>query len=78
MIVGVPRELKDRENRVSTTPAGVQEYVVHGHTVHVESGAGTGSGFPDEEYLDAGARLIANHEAVFAEGSVQAWKFGSV
>jgi len=70
MIVGVPREVKDRENRVSTTPAGVQEYVARGHTVIVESSAGTGSGFLDEEYAAAGARLAARHEEVFAEADM--------
>jgi alanine dehydrogenase len=70
MIVGVPREVKDRENRVSTTPAGVQEYVARGHTVIVESTAGTGSGFLDEEYAAAGARLAARHEEVFAEADM--------
>ena len=66
MIVGVPREVKDRENRVSTTPAGVRELVAHGHTVLVERSAGTGSGFQDEEYARAGASLIDTHEQVFA------------
>ncbi len=45
MIVGVPKEVKDRENRVSTTPAGVREFVAHGHRVIVERSAGGGSGF---------------------------------
>ncbi len=66
MIVGVPREVKDREHRVSTTPAGVREYVAHGHTVVVESTAGLGSGFRDDEYVAAGARIVARHEDVFA------------
>jgi len=70
MIVGVPREVKDRENRVSTTPAGVQEYVARGHTVIVESTAGAGSGFRDEEYAAAGARLVASHDEVFADAEL--------
>ena len=57
MIVGIPREIKDRENRVSTTPAGVAEYVSHGHSVLVECDAGAGSGFANEEYEQAGAKL---------------------
>ncbi len=65
MIVGVPREIKDRENRVSTTPAGVAEYVARGHQVLVEREAGTGSGFSDAEYVAAGATVIDTHEAVF-------------
>jgi alanine dehydrogenase len=70
MIVGVPREVKDRENRVSTTPAGVREYVARGHRVLVERGAGAGSGFADEEYAAAGACLVDDHAAVFAEAEM--------
>lgn len=66
MIVGVPREVKDRENRVSTTPGGAHEYLVHGHRVLVERGAGEGSGFEDEEYQAEGAELVDRHEDVFA------------
>src|SRR5680860_1126968 len=65
VIVGVPREVKDRENRISTTPAGAREYVAHGHTVLVEAGAGAGSGFGDAEYAAAGAEIVATHEEVF-------------
>jgi alanine dehydrogenase len=65
MIVGVPREVKDRENRVSVTPAGAREYVNHGHTVIVEAAAGAGSGFQDEEYASAGAELVDIHDEVF-------------
>jgi alanine dehydrogenase len=65
MIVGVPKEVKDRENRVSTTPAGVAEYAARGHKVIVERNAGTGSGFSDQEYAAAGAELIDDHKSVF-------------
>ncbi len=65
MIVGVPKEVKDRENRVSTTPAGVHEFVARGHQVIVERNAGTGSGFSDQEYASAGAELINDHKTVF-------------
>jgi len=65
MIVGVPKEVKDRESRVSVTPAGVHEYVAHGHTVLVETGAGAGSGFPDADYAAAGAAIVDTHEGVF-------------
>jgi alanine dehydrogenase len=65
VIVGVPREVKDRENRVSTTPAGVREYVAHGHTVLVEAAAGMGSGFTDAEYETAGAEIVTGHADVF-------------
>ncbi|MBA2278573.1 MAG: alanine dehydrogenase [Chloroflexia bacterium] len=70
MIVGVPREVKDRENRVSTTPAGVHEYVAHGHVVLVERSAGAGSGFTDNEYLAAGAELVEGHDEVFARAEM--------
>jgi alanine dehydrogenase len=65
MIVGVPKEVKDRENRVSTTPAGVAEYAARGHKVVVERNSGTGSGFSDQEYAAAGAELIDDHKSVF-------------
>lgn len=68
MIVGVPKEVKDRESRVSVTPAGVHEYVKHGHTMLVETHAGEGSGISDADYTAAGGRIISNHEDVF-EGS---------
>jgi alanine dehydrogenase len=70
VIVGVPREVKDREYRVSTTPGGTHEYVMRGHKVLVEAGAGIGSGFADSEYEAAGARIIDSHEAVFAEAEM--------
>lgn len=70
MIVGIPKEVKDRENRVSATPAAVHEYVAHGHDVVVERSAGVGSGFTDAEYLAEGARLVERHEDVFAEADM--------
>ena len=70
MIVGIPREIKDRENRVSTTPAGVAEYAARGHSVLVERDAGKGSGFTTAEYERAGARIVDTHEAVFAEADM--------
>jgi alanine dehydrogenase len=70
MIVGVPREVKDRENRVSTTPAGVKEFVTRGHQVVVERTAGIGSGFADAEYERAGAELVAGHAEVFARAEM--------
>jgi alanine dehydrogenase len=70
MIVGVPREVKDWENRVSITPAGVAEYVGRDHQVLVETSAGTGSGFADAEYRAAGAELIETHQEVFARAEM--------
>lgn len=70
MLIGVPKEIKDNENRVSTTPAGVAEYVHHGHSVLVERSAGAGSGFSDDEYVAAGASLGETHEEVFARAEM--------
>ena len=70
MIVGVPKEIKDRESRVSTTPAGVHDYVAHGHTVVVETGAGAESGISDEDYAAAGATILPTHEDVFAQADM--------
>lgn len=64
-VVGVPKEIKDMEGRVSMQPDGVTELVHHGHEVVVESGAGKGAGFADEEYAAAGARLVGGPEEVF-------------
>lgn len=62
MIVGVPKEIKNNEYRVSVTPSGVKEFLKRGHQVNVEYGAGTGSGFTDEEYEAAGAKLASGNE----------------
>ncbi|MGH2561958.1 MAG: alanine dehydrogenase [Thermomicrobiales bacterium] len=70
MIVGVPTEVKDLENRVSTTPGCVAEYIYRGHEVLVEEGAGTGSGFSNQEYAEAGATLVATHDEVFARAEM--------
>lgn len=70
MIVGIPKEIKDNENRVSATPSGVSEYVSRGHTVIVERSAGVGSGFADSEYEAAGAMLVDTHAEVFARADM--------
>lgn len=57
MIIGVPKEIKNNENRVAITPAGASVLKKAGHTVLVEKSAGSGSGFEDEEYLDKGAEI---------------------
>lgn len=66
MIIGVPKEIKNNENRVALTPAGVSEFVKAGHTVYVQAGAGLGSGFSDEEYVEAGAGMLPDIEEVYA------------
>lgn len=65
MIIGVPKEIKNNENRVALTPAGTQELVKRGHTVYVQQNAGVGSGFSDEAYAQAGAKLLADAAAIF-------------
>jgi alanine dehydrogenase len=69
MVIGIPKEIKSHEYRVGMTPAGVGALVLDGHEVLVEAGAGVGSGFPDEEYRDAGARLVQLEE-VFAGAEI--------
>ncbi|HEY0453078.1 alanine dehydrogenase [Actinophytocola sp.] len=70
MKVAVPREIKNHEYRVALTPAGVHELTTHGHDVFVEAGAGVGSSIPDEEFLAAGAKVLAAAEDVWAEGEL--------
>ena len=67
MKVGIPKEIKNNENRVGMTPAGVAELVRHGHEVSVQHTAGEGSGFSDDEYVKAGARILPTIEAVYGE-----------
>lgn len=64
MIIGVPKEIKKNEFRVSVTPAGVKEFIKNGHKVCVEKDAGIGSGYSDKEYREAGA-IIADKDAVY-------------
>ena len=66
MIIGVPKEIKNNENRVAVTPAGITEFRSHGHTIYVQTQAGQGSGFSDEEYIEAGAHLLDTIEEVYA------------
>lgn len=63
MKVGLIKEIKDKENRVGLTPAGVRALVGDGHEVRVEQGAGSGSGFSDQDYSKVGARLVLADEA---------------
>lgn len=66
MKIGIPKEIKNNENRVGATPAGVKELVGHGHKVFVQHTAGEGSGFSDDEYKAAGAEILATIEDVYA------------
>ena len=66
MLVGVVKEIKADENRVALTPAGVEAFCDRGHSVLVETGAGTGSGFQDAEYTESGGQIVATAEEVWA------------
>jgi alanine dehydrogenase len=70
MQVGVVKEIKADESRVALTPAGVESFYDQGHQVLVESGAGTGSGFSDEEYAAVGGRIVATAAEVWAEAEM--------
>lgn len=65
MIIGVPKEIKNNENRVAVTPAGAKELTKAGHDVFIQSTAGLGSGFSDAQYQDAGAQLLSTIEEVY-------------
>lgn len=66
MIIGVPKEIKNNENRVALTPAGAMELVRRGHKVYVQSTAGVNSGFSDEDYVAQGAEILPTIEDVYA------------
>lgn len=66
MVIGVPKEIKNNENRVGMTPAGVAELVKRGHTVYVQQTAGNNSGFADEDYVNVGAKLLPTLEEIYA------------
>lgn len=66
MIIGIPSEIKDNENRVGMTPAGVSELVKRSHTVYLQKGAGINSGFSDDEYISVGAKILPTIEDIYA------------
>lgn len=70
MIIGVPKEIKNNENRVALTPAGVKELKRHGHQVYVQSTAGNGSGFSDDDYKASGAELLPTIEDVYGKAEM--------
>lgn len=70
MIIGVPKEIKNNENRVAMTPAGVVAIVKAGHQVIIETSAGEGSNFTNEEYKEAGAEIIENASDVWAKADM--------
>lgn len=70
MKIGIPKEIKNNENRVGMTPSGVHELVHHGHTVYVQHTAGQGSGFADEEYIKAGAQILPTIADVYGQSEM--------
>mgnify|MGYP006275460127 FL=1 len=70
MKIGIPREIKVHEYRVAATPAGVHEFVRHGHEVFIEHDAGLGSSFTNEEYVAAGATVLPTADEVWATGEL--------
>lgn len=70
MIIGVPKEIKNWENRVSLTPSGAKTLIDNGHTVLVQLSAGLGSGFTDEEYSSVGAKIIHTAEEVYKKSDM--------
>ena len=65
MIIGVPKEIKNNENRVALTPAGTAELIKHGHEVYIQASAGKESGFEDEAYIGQGAKILPTIEDVY-------------
>jgi len=70
MIIGIPKEIKNNENRVSLTPAGASELVKNGHELYVQSSAGSGSGFSDEAYRNAGAKILPRIEEIYEKAEL--------
>ncbi|MGB8813995.1 MAG: alanine dehydrogenase [Paracoccaceae bacterium] len=70
MKIGCPKEIKPQEYRVGITPNAAREAIAHGHTVLIETNAGTGAGFPDADYIAAGAKIIATAEEIFASAEM--------
>lgn len=70
MRIGVPKEIKNYEDRVALIPAGVREFVANGHEVLIETGAGLGAGLDDNAFVAAGAKIAPDAETVFAEGQM--------
>ena len=70
MIIGIPKEIKQQENRVSLLPSAADQLARRGHTVLVQKNAGVGSGYPDEDYLEAGAKIAETAEEIFAKADM--------
>jgi alanine dehydrogenase len=70
MLIGIVKEIKPKENRVAMTPAGVEQMISHGHSVLVETGAGDGSGFSDEDYVRAGGKICSSAKEIYKKSEM--------
>ncbi|MGM0903487.1 MAG: alanine dehydrogenase [Bacillota bacterium] len=70
MLIGIPKEIKNNENRVALTPAGVATFLKSGHQVVIEQDAGLGSGFADEDYIEAGAQIVQKAADVWSKADM--------
>ncbi|MDI7260155.1 MAG: alanine dehydrogenase [Thermodesulfobacteriota bacterium] len=70
MVIGIPKEIKNNENRVAIVPAGVKSFVKGGHRVLIEKGAGLGSGISDEEYLLSGAEIVSSNRELYGRAEM--------
>ena len=70
MIIGIPKEIKNNENRVALTPAGAHELTKRGHKVYIQATAGVNSGFPDEAYVAVGAEILPTIEEVYTRAEM--------
>ena len=70
MIIGIPKEIKNNENRVALTPSGAQELTKRGHKVYVQASAGVNSGFADDAYTAVGAEMLPTIEDVYARAEM--------
>src|SRR5438552_9737572 len=70
MIIGVPKEIKEQEQRVALLPSAANQLTRRGHSVLVEKDAGVGSGYPDEDYVKAGAEIVSQAKDVFAKAEM--------
>jgi alanine dehydrogenase len=70
MIIGVPKEIKQQEYRVALLPSAAYQLLKRGHQVLVETGAGTGAGYPDADYTQAGATLVSDHATIFEQADL--------
>jgi len=70
MLIGVPKEIKNRENRVGVVPGGVAQLIAAGHKVIIQKGAGLGAGIPDEKFVAAGAKIVETKEDVWGQADM--------